>query len=465
MVSKELLVSAIEHVSNGVVISDPNQEDNPVIYVNKGFEEITGCSKDDIIGKNCRFLQGEDTDSNELQKLKNAIKKRQEVRVILKNYTKQGKAFYNELYITPLFVKGKLKYFIGVQNDITAQHGAQEELDRYRSYLEEQVSKRTQELNDVNEDLRKEIEQRKQSQEKIINLNNKLKHYTRQLQRRIEKTQGPQLNKNERYILYLLNTYPHYNVSKLAITFNLPVSTVHSIKERLNNTHIKEVIQPHAQFFPFLTLVTYTEAQKEIQEKLKDHSAVIHAVCGKQTGYYVLATKDWAEYRRVQDELSVQAKTISEHHSARCETFFSFGTYLKSTLSVYASEEKPQGKDINLNETDKRVLYGLCKYPQATLKELSKRLQISIVTISKRKQKFRHRIQPLRYPVFDKLARYIIIGKAQPDSYLDLDGTGVTLARDELDLSDDAIIIPTDEIEYFKLEFASAIKRLYLVEK
>ncbi len=120
---------AIESTSCGLVISDIRQEDNPLIYVNAGFEKVTGYSKEEVIGKNCRFLQGEDTDQPSLELLRHAIKEQKECKVVLRNYRKDGTMFYNELVISP--VKDDLDqvtHFIGVQTDVTER-----ELNRLES--------------------------------------------------------------------------------------------------------------------------------------------------------------------------------------------------------------------------------------------------------------------------------------------------------------------------------------------
>ncbi|HEY8402806.1 MAG TPA: PAS domain S-box protein [Cytophagaceae bacterium] len=115
-----LLERAIDSSRNGIIITDPNQTDNPVIYVNKAFEQISGYSYIELIGKNCRYLQGDDRDQPELEKLRNAIKEKKEISVVLKNYRKDGTLFWNELSIAPVFNRvGVLTNFIGVVNDIS----------------------------------------------------------------------------------------------------------------------------------------------------------------------------------------------------------------------------------------------------------------------------------------------------------------------------------------------------------
>jgi PAS domain S-box-containing protein len=114
---------------NGITLSDPDQHDNPVVYANKSFELITGYSKEETVGRNCRFLHDQEKDQPELQAIRDAVKDAKPVEVTLKNFRKNGQLFYNRLSITPLFDnEGKLIYFLGVQYDVTEQILAQQEI-------------------------------------------------------------------------------------------------------------------------------------------------------------------------------------------------------------------------------------------------------------------------------------------------------------------------------------------------
>lgn len=124
-----LLERAIDSSSNGIIISDPNQEDNPIIYANKAFEQITGYNYLDIIGKNCRYLQMSDRAQPEIEKIRVALANQKEVSVILRNYKKDGKLFWNQLSLSPVFNRnGQLSNYIGVINDITERKIAEDAL-------------------------------------------------------------------------------------------------------------------------------------------------------------------------------------------------------------------------------------------------------------------------------------------------------------------------------------------------
>ncbi len=122
-----LYVRALAATSCGIVISDARSFDNPIIYCNPAFTEITGYARDEVIGRNCRFLQGSDTDAKAVDRIRQSIRNGQEVRVVLKNYRKDGSLFWNDLTISPVRdASGIVTHFIGVQTDITERKQAEE---------------------------------------------------------------------------------------------------------------------------------------------------------------------------------------------------------------------------------------------------------------------------------------------------------------------------------------------------
>lgn len=118
----ELIKKALDHARIGVVITDPSLEDNPIIYVNHGFTQMTGYKPDEILGRNCRFLQGKDTNQEQLALIRHGIQNKTPITTQLKNYKKDGTFFWNELNIDPLYIEQEDKtFFIGFQKDITKQ--------------------------------------------------------------------------------------------------------------------------------------------------------------------------------------------------------------------------------------------------------------------------------------------------------------------------------------------------------
>ncbi|MFO0945145.1 MAG: PAS domain S-box protein [Planctomycetota bacterium] len=120
---------AIQAVSQGIVITDSNQPDNPIIYTSAGFERITGYRSEEVLGRNCRFLQGRQTDPETVAKLRAAIAEGRSCSVEILNYRKDGNPFWNALSLNPVFDESRsLAYFVGVQNDITDRRRLEDQL-------------------------------------------------------------------------------------------------------------------------------------------------------------------------------------------------------------------------------------------------------------------------------------------------------------------------------------------------
>ncbi len=132
----QVLSAILDECVNGVTLADPDLEDAPIVYANKAFERLTGYSQEEIVGHNCRFLQGDDRDQDARHQITDAMKNHQSVEVTLRNYKKDGTLFHNRLKITPLFdKKQRVLYYLGVQYDITAQVNANNEIKELNDLL------------------------------------------------------------------------------------------------------------------------------------------------------------------------------------------------------------------------------------------------------------------------------------------------------------------------------------------
>lgn len=128
--SSEVIERAIRQTTSGIVITDPNLPGDPIVYVNPAFERMTGYAMDEVLGKNCRFLQGDDREQPALEELRAALGEGRAARVTLRNYKKDGAPFWNELYVAPVCDEdGRLVNFVGVQNDVTERVRDEEERD------------------------------------------------------------------------------------------------------------------------------------------------------------------------------------------------------------------------------------------------------------------------------------------------------------------------------------------------
>lgn len=131
-----VLTQILDTCVNGVTLSDPDMPDSPIVYANSIFEQLTGYSQEEILGRNCRFLQGEDRDQPALDEIRAALEVHAPVEVTLRNYRKDGTLFHNRLSIQPLWDdSGKLIYYLGVQYDVSELVNARLEIARLENLL------------------------------------------------------------------------------------------------------------------------------------------------------------------------------------------------------------------------------------------------------------------------------------------------------------------------------------------
>ena len=114
------LVQALTVSQQNFVVSDPNLPDNPIVFASSGFYGLTGYSPAEVVGRNCRFLQGPGTDPSSIAVIRRGIKEGRDVAVCLINYRKDGTPFWNQFFVAPLRgVDGRIVNFVGVQCEVS----------------------------------------------------------------------------------------------------------------------------------------------------------------------------------------------------------------------------------------------------------------------------------------------------------------------------------------------------------
>ncbi|KAG6498639.1 hypothetical protein ZIOFF_038360 [Zingiber officinale] len=135
------LATTLERIEKNFVITDPRLPDNPIIFASDSFLELTEYSREEILGRNCRFLQGPETDPSTVRKIREAIDNQRDVTVQLINYTKTGKKFWNLFHLQPMRdQKGEVQYFIGVQLD------GSEHVEPLHNCIPEETAKKSEKL-------------------------------------------------------------------------------------------------------------------------------------------------------------------------------------------------------------------------------------------------------------------------------------------------------------------------------
>lgn len=139
--------AAIRATRMSMIITDPRRPDNPIVFANDAFLRLTGYERNEVLGRNCRFLQGPKTDKVEIDKVRQAIAGTTDVSVDLLNYRKDGSTFWNALYISPVSNdRGELQFFFASQLDVTDRKQSEHRITADKERFEKAVKERTAEL-------------------------------------------------------------------------------------------------------------------------------------------------------------------------------------------------------------------------------------------------------------------------------------------------------------------------------
>lgn len=138
--------AAVRATRMPMLITDPTQPDNPIVFVNDSFARLTGYGREETLGRNCRFLQGPGTNRDDVRRMRDAINRRVPIELDLLNYRKDGSTFWNRLLMSPVFNDGELSFFFASQFDITPERERLGRVAQDRDALEAEVSRRVSDL-------------------------------------------------------------------------------------------------------------------------------------------------------------------------------------------------------------------------------------------------------------------------------------------------------------------------------
>lgn len=148
--SEDPFAAAFKATRMPMLITDPQQPDNPIIFCNQAFATLTGYGVDELIGRNCRLLQGPETDRQAIDALREAIAAERDIAIDILNYRKDGSSFWNALFVSPVRdAAGDVIYFFASQLDFTTIKSKERELAEARKSAEREVARRTSDLSDA----------------------------------------------------------------------------------------------------------------------------------------------------------------------------------------------------------------------------------------------------------------------------------------------------------------------------
>ncbi len=148
--SEDPFAAAFKATRMPMLITDPRQPDNPIIFCNQAFSNLTGYSTDELIGRNCRLLQGPETDSGAIARLREAIAAERDLAIDILNYRKDGSQFWNALFVSPVRDSdGEVVYFFASQLDFTTIKSKELDLAEARQSAEREVARRTHDLSEA----------------------------------------------------------------------------------------------------------------------------------------------------------------------------------------------------------------------------------------------------------------------------------------------------------------------------
>ncbi|MBB3951317.1 PAS domain S-box protein [Aureimonas jatrophae] len=146
--------AAVRATRMPMVITDPRQADNPIVFANRAFMKLTGYERDEIVGRNCRFLQCMETNRDDVGRIRDAITRREPIEIEILNAKRSGETFWNRVYISPVFDAGEVMFFFASQLDVTQQRRTLQILENERATLEREVDRRLEEQRQNEERLR-----------------------------------------------------------------------------------------------------------------------------------------------------------------------------------------------------------------------------------------------------------------------------------------------------------------------
>jgi PAS domain S-box-containing protein len=301
-VSEDPFAAAFKATRMPMIVTDPNQADNPIIFCNEAFRKLTGYGDDEVIGRNCRFLQGPETDRDTIALMRERIGAGQDVAVDILNYRKDGSTFWNAVFISPVRDEAnRIIYFFASQLDFTPVKSREADLAAARHQAEAEVAKHTAKLRsalDARTLLVHEVDHRVKNNlltmASIVKIQARVTKDDRQ-----KRTLMSVLNRIEALSTVQRKLFPLDDVSKFDMsefTRELVTDLVDATgrKDILLSLDLSPLLVPAVKATP-LSLIVNELVGDAVRRGLSDGGGDIHVVVKRLNGHFLIRVEDTSE--------------------------------------------------------------------------------------------------------------------------------------------------------------------------
>lgn len=300
--SEDPFAAAFKATRMPMIITDPRQHDNPIIFSNKAFSDLTGYAADELIGRNCRFLQGPETDRASVQKIAEAISEFRSIAIDIVNHRKDGSIFWNALFISPVFNdSGEAIYFFASQLDFTDDKIKLMKTASARRKAEAEVAARASELSqalDAKITLVHEVDHRVKNN--LLTIASIVKLQARKTKdETVRHTLLSVLNRVEALSTVQRKLFTSHDVARFDVADfarDLVVDLVGSL--RRNDIQITmelaPVLVPAAKASP-LALIVNELIGDAVRRGLRDGGGQIHLTVNQPNGHFLIEVRDTAD--------------------------------------------------------------------------------------------------------------------------------------------------------------------------
>ena len=301
-VSEDPFAAAFKATRMPMIVTDPSQPDNPIIFCNDAFRKLTGYSDDEIIGRNCRFLQGSETDRETVAKIRDSIVAGRDVAVDILNYRKDGSTFWNAVFISPVRDEaGSIIYFFASQVDFTTVKSREADLAAARHEAEGEVAKHTANLRAALEArtlLVHEVDHRVKNNlltmASIVKMQARIATDDRQ-----RKTLMSVLNRIEALStvqrkLFTLDDVSKFDMSEFTRELVTDLVDATGRKDILLSLDLSPLLVPAVKATP-LSLIVNELVGDAVRRGLSDGGGDIHVVVRRLNGHFLIRVEDTSE--------------------------------------------------------------------------------------------------------------------------------------------------------------------------